>query len=205
MSSTVQGYVRGIYDNHVRANARVKITFLGGQDRLLLSPSVKTTSTDQQGWFAFRNLDAGSYIVSAEGSNAQRVSVEDFTNVTLELLGASDVATPSEEPVPEPMPHVPSNSGASIEGRVISANGGFAIENATVMLLSGPGSAPDIAPLTGARGEFSFYDLTVGTWQLRAIAPDGASKQLSVDVRADETAIVVIAVGSDHDRCRSAR
>lgn len=207
MSSTVQGYVRRAHETRALANARVKLTYLGGDDHRQLTRSAQVTATDHDGWFSFRDLDAGSYWVATDGATAQEISVDDFTSVTLELWVTSEGPTPApaQEPTIEPTQDLPRVTTASIKGRVISASSGFAVSNASVILLSGPASAPDIAPLTGTTGEFTFYGLAAGAWTLRAIAPDGASKQLRVDVRADDTASVTIAVGSDGDDCRCAR
>jgi uncharacterized GH25 family protein len=207
MSSTVQGYVRLANEKKVSANARVTIKHLGDAGHERASKSVQSTTTDGDGWFAFRDVDAGRYLVAAAGARAQEINLEDFTNITLELSIPSGASEPAYEPAPEPdlSPDILGAAAASIRGRVISARNGYAIEDASVMLLSGPGSAPDIAPLTNANGEFSFHGLAAGPWTLRAIAPDGASKQLRVDVRSDDTAIVTLAVDTGERDCLCAR
>lgn len=206
MSSTVQGYVRRAHDKRVFANVRVKITYLGDGGCVQCTRTVQTAVTDRDGWFAFRDIDAGSYVVSADGASAQEITVDDFTSVSAELLVSSGATEPAVERSLEPAfdanSELPRATDASVQGRVISARTGYAIENASVMLLSGPGSAPDIAPLTNAKGEFSFHALAEGAWTVRAIAPDGTSKQVRFEVRPSVTAIVTIAIGSDGNNCR---
>ncbi len=178
MSSTIQGYVRHAIDGNTLASARVTLDTLGAGAPLRVL-------TDDAGWFAFRDLNAGHYRISAHGSPAQEVLLDPFSTLTLELSALSIA---------------PAASGI-IAGKVIAANTGFPIENASVMLISGAAPAPDIAPITNAAGEFMFAGLATGAWTLRAVSPDGLAASLRVNLSANQATRVTIAIGADETDC----
>jgi hypothetical protein len=82
----------------------------------------------------------------------------------------------------------------SLRGRVLLAGSGTPLSDATVSVVRGPGSAPDIAPITDAAGRFSFDGLTPGRWVLRALGPNGETGEAQVRVYDNESADMIIEV-----------
>jgi Carboxypeptidase regulatory-like domain len=183
MTSTIQGYVRHQHSGAVLAHVRVTLDAYGNGAPI-------ATATDHAGWFAFRELAPGRYRISAMGSRSEQIELEAFNNVTVEL--ATDQMQSSE-------------TRGNLFGKVIASDTGYPIENSSVMLVAGFGSAPDIAPMTNSRGEFSFDGLSAGMWTVRVIAPSGASAEHQVHVVASDTALVTIAIRVDGDGCRCTR
>jgi hypothetical protein len=182
MSSTIQGYVR--HQDNGAAMVRARVTLDAYGDGAPIS-----THTDGAGWFAFRDLLPGRYRISATDSRGEEIELDEFNNVTLELSSSGATAA----------------VGGRIFGKVIASDTGYPIENASVMLVAGFGSAPDIAPMTNSHGEFAFDGLSVGLWTLRVVAASGASAEHQVQVMAGDTALVTIAVRLDNDGCQCNR
>lgn len=82
----------------------------------------------------------------------------------------------------------------SLRGRVLLADNGMPLSDATVSVVSGVGLAPDIAPMTDAVGRFSFEGLTPGWWKLRALGPNGESGEAEVRVYDNAPADMIIEV-----------
>lgn len=81
----------------------------------------------------------------------------------------------------------------SLSGYVVADD--RAVVGAAVTIVSGPGRAPDVAPVSDTDGWFTLDDLAVGRWRLQAHAPDGTIGVASVDVWADSLSEVTIVMG----------
>lgn len=82
----------------------------------------------------------------------------------------------------------------SVNGRVVRADNGEPVEDATVMVLRGAGPAPDIAALTNSAGWFALDELPEGEWLLRAVSTAGETGEARVDVCAGTLASITIEV-----------
>jgi large repetitive protein len=138
------------------------------------------TTADQHGWFAFRDLAPGNYRVAVKGGQMQEVRVDPMSSVTLEFM--IDGKAPAHQ------------IGSTIAGKVIRMDTGLPVQDASVMIVSGPAPSPDIARITDDSGAFSFSGLAPGEWLLRAIAPTSQSGQRSVYVSAEATALTSIEI-----------
>jgi Carboxypeptidase regulatory-like domain len=179
MTSTIQGFVARTPSGTRAAAARVQLAAPGMRDSVL-------ATADREGWFAFTQLPPGRYRVSTAGARSEEIALDAYSTVTLELA------------VPEYATH----GEGSIVGKVIDAMTGYPIENASVMIVSGPSAAPDIAPLTNTSGGFSLSGLAAGEWLVRAIAPSGSSATQRVQVFANEVAMSTISISDNADICR---
>lgn len=83
--------------------------------------------------------------------------------------------------------------GGDVHGTV-RRDDGTAVADASVAIVAGPVAAPDIAQVSDQQGTFRLVDLPLGPWRLRAVAPDAATGEASVLVKANETASVNITV-----------
>ncbi len=178
MTSTIQGFVASA-PSGVRAPAvPVSLATSGAVNPISIT-------TDREGWFAFTQLPAGRYRVSTPGARSEEIALDRYSTITLELA----------------IPEYNTREHGSIAGKVVAVTTGYPIENASVMVLHGAGSAPDIAPLTNAQGRFSLEGLAAGEWRLRVFAPSGQTATPRIEVRANETAMVTVVIGGDSDNC----
>jgi hypothetical protein len=84
-------------------------------------------------------------------------------------------------------------TNGTIRGLVTTATGA-AIGDATILVEEGPGSAPDIAPVSDDAGRFVLDGLGEGTYRLRAIGPAGQAGEAQAAVHGDEVTDVRIVV-----------
>lgn len=153
------------------------------------SEDVRSIVTDDTGGFFADGLALGRWTVTLESGDdslVQEVHVfnDAVSSVVFELprranelgyRGSVSVAT----------------LGA-VHGHVVYISG-RTVSDATVTVMQAAGPVPDIAPLTGADGSFTFDELPVGHWVLQALGPtSGASGKVEVDVRGGETSEVTI-------------
>jgi len=68
------------------------------------------------------------------------------------------------------------------------------VADATITIVRGQGSHPDVAPLSDADGWFALDALDPGLWRLRADAPDGSSGEADVDVWPDSLSELTISL-----------
>ena len=66
------------------------------------------------------------------------------------------------------------------------------VADAAITIVEGPGSHPDIAPISDADGWFALDNLPAGRWQLRARGADGTSAVSSVEIWDDSLSEVTI-------------
>lgn len=85
----------------------------------------------------------------------------------------------------------------SLGGYVVA--GDRTVVGAAVTILSGPGRAPDVAPMSDADGWFTLDNLAAGRWRLQAHAPDGTTGVASVDVWEDSLSEVTIVTGQEDE------
>lgn len=79
-----------------------------------------------------------------------------------------------------------------LSGRVVSGNGRTACVDASVAIVGGPASAPDLAALTDDQGRFSLTDLPAGRWRVRAISIDGAEAIVDVVLPQLQEVLIVL-------------
>jgi large repetitive protein len=175
MNSTIRGFVSRKIGG--LPAARTAVVLLSARNG---SIPERTTTTDQHGWFVFGDIAPGSYRVAVKDGQAQDVRVDPMTSVILEFI--IDSKAPAHQ------------VGSTIVGKVIRLDTGLPVVDASVMIVSGPASAPDIAQITDETGAFSFSGLAPGEWLLRAVAPTSQSGQRSVYVAAQATALTSIEV-----------
>jgi hypothetical protein len=146
-------------------------------------------TTDDNGWFHAVGLAAGRWRIQAAGAIAVFADVFDYatTTVTLALgLGfESDLGEDSRWGSPEDTcvkKHAEKMGG--ISGQVVFASDGSPAHQASILIVRGPGPAPDISPLTDDWGRFLVDGLLPGMWTLRAISEQGGSIQSTVFVHS---------------------
>ena len=196
MHGSIHGYV--VRGDTQRPAAGARVTIARGTGSALEAGRRPDAGpmTDSAGWFAFSALEEGEWIVRAIGPNngrgEARLSVFDnaVTEVTIVLNGlhrwmATALGSGDREKAP---------MTGSVRGRVVRADGGAPVADATVGVLRGAGPAPDIAPLTDALGRFALDGLPPGIWVLAATAPDGARGSAEFSVHANQDTHIEIAV-----------
>ncbi len=159
--------------------------------------------TDSAGRFAFGELREGEWILWTQGSDGERLgqtTVHVFDNALSEVTikvapGASQQDSPARPPnnTERDMP-------GSVRGRVVRADNGKPVRDATITIIRGAGPAPDIAPLTDRGGWFALDGLPAGDWVFRAVGPGGEPGEATVEVFPDSLAEVIIKVGTTAPR-----
>lgn len=81
----------------------------------------------------------------------------------------------------------------SIRGRVVRDNS-EPVTDATIIIVRGPGPAPDIAPLTDSNGSFALEGLPAGDWHLQVRSPGGETGEQIVRVANDSPTNATIIV-----------
>jgi uncharacterized GH25 family protein len=151
------------------------------------------------GYFELNEMPVGEWLLRASSDGSSGVaSVRVFDSVLSELAieveDRFDGAQPAPfEPYPEPAR--PATTGRVI-GRVVRAEGGQPVANATVNILRGAGPAPDIAALTDSQGRFAFDELPAGSWLFRAVGPaeEAGFAQVSVPRASVAEALITVTV-----------
>lgn len=140
------------------------------------------------GWFELEGVPVGDWLLRARtdagatGIATVQVLANTLSKVTIAVdeLPASGRPSPPFEPIfgteGRPM-------NGRLTGRVIYADDGQPVADATVTILRGAGPAPDIAPTTDGNGNFALEDLPGGSWLLRAVGPGGETGLAQVSVR----------------------
>jgi uncharacterized GH25 family protein len=212
MRGSVQGYVvRGDRGTPV-SGATVSLAYDAGATADE-KPGLHHQVTNSAGWFAFDRLREGNWIVCAQtpegGRGEARVPVFDnaFSEVRIQLNGLHRwIATLDSD---DRMSDVSSGDKASggskrggqrvstgrVQGRVVYVGNEAPVDGATISIVQGAGSAPDIAPLTDASGRFALDGLPPGAWVLRALGPGGAEGRAEVRVVGDSIVDVLIRIG----------
>ena len=70
----------------------------------------------------------------------------------------------------------------TILGRVVHADDGSPVADASVMLVSGPEPTPDLAAVTGSDGGFALGVPAGGRWHLKVFDQSGLETDVSVAV-----------------------
>jgi hypothetical protein len=158
--------------------------------------------TDQNGWFALDNLPVGRWRLRAmePGGATGEAAVEVFENALSELtIEIPDVGSNNTPPGQRPAEH-PRDLAGSLRGNVIRADTHEPVGQVTIMIVSGPAAAPDVAPVTDRDGWFALDDLAPGDWQLRADGPNGETGEATAHVEGGALSEVTILVaGGDGD------
>jgi uncharacterized GH25 family protein len=157
--------------------------------------------TDGAGQFAFDDLQEGYWSFwthGAPGENVAEATVPVFddtlTEVKFEVSGSSIGA--QQYPAARPTGRKEPDVLGSVRGRVVRADSGDPLGDATITVVRGAGPAPDIAPLTDDAGRFVFDGLPAGQWLLRALGPEGETGEATVRVSANSAANVTIEVAN---------
>lgn len=155
------------------------------------------------GWFELDEVPVGDWLLRARtdagatGIATVRVVANSLSKVTIAVDGLPATERPSR-----PFEPVFDTEGRTmigrLIGRVVYADDGRPVANATVTILRGAGPAPDIAPTTDRNGSFALDDLPAGSWLLRAIGPGGEAGLVQVSVRPGSIADAVIKL-TGHD------
>jgi Carboxypeptidase regulatory-like domain len=90
----------------------------------------------------------------------------------------------------------------SVRGRVVRADNGRPLADATIGIVRSAGPAPDIAPITNGEGWFALEGLPAGEWELSALGPGGETGSVSVRVSAGSVSDVTITVGARESESR---
>ena len=189
----VPGGVRGrvVFDGEGKPLPNATISVVSGEGR---EPAVLPV-TDQDGFFALDGLPEGEWLLRALGRGGETgtaiVHVFDnaLSDVTIEV-----VRVPRKSGGKRPSSVTRPGMHGNLRGRVIRNDTGEPVPNAAIVVVTGPGPAPDIAPESNASGNFSLDRLPAGEWVLRAMTPEGANGEASVNVTAGGVANVVITV-----------
>ena len=132
------------------------------------------------------------------GEATVRIYDNALSEVTIEvgesLVPAKD--SPATRPPNTTEPDMP----GSVQGRVVRADNGNPLGDATITVVRGAGGAPDIAPLTDRRGRFALDGLPAGEWVLRALGPGGETGETTVRVVSGSVVDTVIEVGPRSSR-----
>lgn len=158
--------------------------------------------TDGFGRFALDDLWQGEWLVRVLDARDQlrgegRVHVFDsaLTEITIEIGGAAA----HQHPVSVALPSTRVGTG-SIRGRVIHTGNRDPVIDASIVIVSGAGPAPDISVMTDIEGLFVLDDLAPGDWLLRALAPSGESGQEMISVRGGTIVDSTIWIGKGRRR-----
>lgn len=195
MRGSVCGYVVQADNEAPIANATINV---------VRGPGPVPTSiivTNRSGWFALDDLPSGRWVLSATisaGHGQATVYVFDnvLSDVTIEVArlprGARRPTSAGAKNKKE------RNMLGSVRGRVVHADNGKPLEDATIIVVRGAGPAPDISPVTNGAGLFMLDELPEGEWLLRAFSPNGETGETTVHVSAGLVADTVIKVTSTH-------
>jgi Carboxypeptidase regulatory-like domain len=196
-----------IYGNVVRADSGQAIphaTILGKRYEgaaLVMgqTDSVKIDSlTDAAGWFNLEGLRPGQYAVQVLNTDNQafgEVTVQVFNNATSNVtIEVRDFGMCGSDKI---------NYGltGTLRGRVVYADTGEPVSNASISIVRGSAPAPGVSPLSGSDGEFVFDELTAGEWVLFVLGPGGEIGQATVRMTAGSvmyTIIELITSGGQH-------
>jgi len=69
-----------------------------------------------------------------------------------------------------------------IRGRVVNAEDGSSIADASAIIVDGPAPVPDIAAVTDQNGEFALSVPTGGKWRLCIFDGSGSEQEVLVEV-----------------------
>ena len=158
--------------------------------------------TDREGWFVLDDLSPGDWRLRAMGPKGEtgdataHVSAGALNEVTIALGRVCWREPPAARAVSTRTGKRRRAVTGTVRGRVVRADNGAAIADATITVAGGPGAAPDIAPITGADGSFVLYGRTPGEWQLAAVGPEGETGRARVTVAAGSVASALIRVAA---------
>jgi hypothetical protein len=158
--------------------------------------------TDREGWFVLDDLSPGDWRLRAVGPNGEtgdataHVSAGALNEVTIALGRVRRREPPAARAVSTRTGKRRRAVTGTVRGRVVRADNGAAIADATITVAGDPGAAPDIAPITGADGSFVLDGLTPGEWQLAAVGPEGETGRARVTVAAGSVASALIRVAA---------
>ncbi len=150
--------------------------------RVLRGPGTRSTTrtvTSDQGAFSLCDLAEGKWFLSATSpeGHSRRASVHVFKNALSELT--IEIGQTSDDLAE------PKMKTGSVKGRVIDQANSQPIPDVAITVKRSAGPAPDISALTNHDGRFQLDDLPAGECVLKALAPDGATSEITLQVIAD--------------------
>lgn len=151
------------------------------------------------GWFELDDVPVGDWLLRARsdagatGLATVRVAANALSELTIAIdrLPAID-DWPTSGIEPDFDNQEPAMNKGCLIGHVVRADDGRPVAEATVTILRGAGSAPDIALITNRNGSFALDWLPAGSWLLRAIGPNGGTGLVQVSVQPDSITDAVI-------------
>lgn len=170
-----------------------------------LEPDVRPV-TDADGCFILDGLQEGEWLLRAVGRHGETgtATVHVFnsaqSDVTIEVgdgprgsrrVGGNRTSNRSDK--------AERAMRGNLQGRVIQMDSRRPVPDASIIVVTGPGAAPDMAPVTNDSGTFALDGLPAGEWILRALTTDGRSGEAAVRISAGTTANVTIQVGGGPD------
>jgi len=182
MRGSIRGYVVSSADQTPIQDAAIMAVH--GPELADECPS-RFATADRDGSFFIAELRAGEWVISVRGPNGGTATAivcvlnNSLGDVTIEIEATGLPCVDSEARRNESaLPNTPSQKQSNImfgtiRGYVVQNSDGTPVADATITIVSGPGPAPDLAPLTNAEGSFSFGGLPGGQWLLRTIGPSG--------------------------------
>jgi hypothetical protein len=162
--------------------------------------------SDGMGGFGFDDLLEGDWVLKTQGSTGQilgeatvRVFDNALSDVTIAIRGLppvppSDIPSDTEQ---RPTGGTPHGMPGGVRGRVIRLDNGKPVPGATITVVSGEGTEPDVAPVTDDDGSFALDGLPPGEWLLRALGPAGEVGNATVQVFDTAVNDVTIEVGGE--------
>jgi len=129
-------------------------------------------TTDSEGAFVMKGLPGGLYSVEASGGSA---NVESAIRHDYPLRSSDS----------EPVDFVLNPKSIRLAGAVYG-DGGKGLSGASILLVRGGPGAVQRKTVSDSKGQFSFADLSQGTYRLGVAHPDDAGRQKLIRVLLDE-------------------
>jgi len=197
MRGSVCGYVVRADDGTPVAKTTIDVVSGPG------SAPAPVVVTDSDGSFALTDLSEGEWVLSARSPSGcgQTATVHVFDNalsdVTIGVTESPRVAQRVATGQKIKKNKMERGMSGSVRGRVMRADNGKPLEDATITVVRGSGPAPDISPLTDRAGWFVLDGLLEGEWLLQALGPGGETGESTVQVSAGSVADITINVMSN--------
>ncbi|MFN0023753.1 MAG: collagen binding domain-containing protein [Parvularculaceae bacterium] len=145
--------------------------------------------TGEAGAFVFSNVPAGHWLVSCRSHSGEK-----FTQDLYLCNNAAAVIQFECGPETAIGKRQMSEDLGSVTGVVCRGELDEPVADASVIVVKGPASAPDIASITDSDGAFSFGGLIPGKWAFEAIGPDGDRARATVVIGPAQNAQMKIKI-----------
>jgi hypothetical protein len=202
--------MRGSVRGYVAAGER---PIAGATISAVQSPSVEGSPgalTDEYGSFWLDRLRQGPWVfaVYTPGGDRTTAGVYVMANAVTELSVDFRAELPprqsgNNQSVTPSLGQNAARQFGSIRGSVVDARTREPIADAAIVVVRGPGPAPDLSPVTNDTGTFMLDGLKPGPWDLQAADTSGYTAVASVQVRPGE--IVGLTIAIDRPQPQQAR